>query len=177
MPPSKLRTLYSPRVRFIPDNQDSPPRTFASLEEILIPFPSFFLSQKKKKKLPEEMYTRATRWKWRTIQFRAKWSTPVISSNDGKHGQMNLVIVHLNSLLDNRELLEIMLHIIRLYEGVQVSKTSLSVPLTIVARICVLYARWSLWNIVDTNGSKSKWFNHDRFYSYPSVVEGIGSSI
>lgn len=144
MPPSKLRTLYSPRVRFIPDNQDSPPRTFASLEEILIPFPSFFLPQKKKKKLPEEMYIYATRWKWRTIQFRAKWSTPVISS---KRGQMNLVIVHLNSLLDNRELLEIMLHIIRLYEGVQMSKTlSLSLSLSLCsinhccADLCIIRA-------------------------------------
>lgn len=83
------------------------------------------------------------------------WSLPSVDK-----WILRIIVVHLNSLLDNRELLEIMLHVIRLYEGVQVSKTSLSVPLTIVARICVLYARWSLWNIVDTNGSKSKWFNH-----------------
>lgn len=177
MPPSKLRTLYSPRVRFIPDNQDSPPRTFASLEEILIPFPSFFLPQKKKKKLPEEMYIYMLRdgndARYNFVRSDQRpWSFPSVDK-----WILRIIVVHLNSLLDNRELLEIMLHIIRLYEGVQMSKTSLSVPLTIVARICVLYARWSLWNIVDTNGSKSKWFNHDRFYSYPSVVEGIGSSI
>ena len=96
-----------------------------------------------------------TRWKWRTIQFRAKWST--VSSKRVDKWILRIIVVHLNSLLDNRELLEIMLYIIRLYEGIQVSKTlsvhalslSLSVLLTIVARICVLYARWSLWNIVD----------------------------
>lgn len=83
---------------------------------------------------------------------------------------LRIIVVHLNSLLDNRELLEIMLCIIRLYEGGTSVKdalcprslylclslclflslsVSLSVPLTIVARICVLYARLSLWNIVD----------------------------
>lgn len=54
MPSLKLRTLYSPR-RFIPDNRDSPPRAFASLEEILIPFSP--PPPPPGKKLPEETYT------------------------------------------------------------------------------------------------------------------------
>lgn len=89
MPPSKLRTLYSPR-RFIPDNQDSPPRTFASLEEILIPFSPPPPREEVTRRLREMYMYHAAEMTHDTISSEVINARTFVSSNDGKRGQMNL---------------------------------------------------------------------------------------